>query len=90
MAPRQSRAARSADANERNLAAVPEPPAETPKPPDAKPTVTVTLVQVPYHRPEVTMPDGTVIVCLHRYLHETEKAAAACGRAIARAGKFVQ
>lgn len=94
--PRQSRAARSAQ-----LAAVPadqapkdEPkPSETPKPkpqPRPQPEVTVEAVPVTYYRPTVKLPDGTTIVCEHKYLHENEKAAASCGRRIAALGAFVK
>ncbi len=55
-----------------------------------EPVITVEAVPVPYHRPTVVLPNGETIVCQHRYLHETEKAAAACGRRIAAAGAFIK
>jgi hypothetical protein len=45
---------------------------------------------VPYYRPRVTMPDGRVIVCEHKYLHENPDRAQLCGRRIVAAGKFVK
>ncbi|HEV2372118.1 MAG TPA: hypothetical protein VGS19_08115 [Streptosporangiaceae bacterium] len=85
---RRSRAARAAEqakADQQVSAVL----SETPKP---KPTaeVTVETVQVPYFRPSVKLPDGKVVVCEHKYLHENEKAASACGRRIAAAGAFVK
>jgi hypothetical protein len=65
-------------------------PSETPKPPEAKPEITVEPVPVTYYRPTVKMADGETVVCAHKYLHETEKAAAACGRKIAALGAFVK
>jgi hypothetical protein len=66
-----------------------EPEQEQPAP-EAKPEITVEIVQVPYHRPTVVLTDGSKIVCEHPYLHEQEKAAMACGRRMAAAGAFVK
>jgi hypothetical protein len=62
-------------------------PAPDPKP---QPKITVEPVPVTYYRPTVVMPGGETIVCGHKYLHETEQTAAACGRKIAAAGAFVK
>lgn len=45
-------------------------------------------VPVIYYRPKVTLPDGTVIRCAHKYLHETPEAAQPCARRMAAAGEF--
>jgi hypothetical protein len=58
--------------------------------PQPEPEITVEPVPVTYYRPTVTMPDGTTIACQHKYLHEGEKSAAACGRRIADRGEFVK
>jgi hypothetical protein len=87
---RTNRTARSAELNERpNLAPVPDAPEPQPEP-EPKPDVTVEAVPVTYYRPTVKFPDGRVVVCEHKYLHENEKAGATCGRKIAALGKFVK
>lgn len=53
-----------------------------------EPSMTIDPEPITFYRPKVTMPDGTVIACAHRWPHEHEKAAAACGRKIARLGRF--
>jgi hypothetical protein len=53
-------------------------------------TVEVVEEKIPYYRPVVTMLDGTVIRCEHKYAHENRKMAEACGRKIAAAGEFVK
>ena len=58
------------------------------KPEEPKPEIKLDEVPVTYHRPTVTFPDGRTVVCEHKYLHETAKAAAACGRKVAALGKF--
>lgn len=55
-----------------------------------KPDIRVKKVPVYYWRPEVTLPDGEVIECQHKYLHETEDRGWWCGHRIAAAGKFVK
>ena len=55
-----------------------------------KADITVDAVAVTYYKASVTFPDGRTVECEHRYLHEQEKYAAACGRKIATNGKFVK
>lgn len=45
---------------------------------------------VTYYQPSVKLPNGTILVCQHRYLHEHEKAAQACGRRMAALGYFMK
>src|SRR5215472_13371098 len=83
----RSRTARASELNERpNLAPVPDPQPQPEPKPEPKPEVTVEAVPVTYYRPTVKFPDGSVVVCEHKYLHENEKAGAACGRKIAALG----
>jgi hypothetical protein len=83
--PRQSRASRATGQAAKPTAK----PSETPKV-QPKPEIIVEAVPVTYHRPTVKFPDGKTVICAHKYLHETEKAAAACGRKIAALGAFVK
>jgi hypothetical protein len=48
----------------------------------------VEAVPVIYYRPKVTLPDGSVIFCGHKYLHETPEAAQPCGLQMAALGEF--
>jgi hypothetical protein len=57
---------------------------------DRRPEIRVDEVPRPYWQPTVTMPDGKVIECQHKYLHETEDRAWWCGHRIAAAGRFVK
>lgn len=84
------RTARQTAAKARPLAVVTERQAPQEPTPAAKPEIKVEVVPVPYHRPTVTFPDGKTVMCRHPYLHESEKAAAACGRKIADRGEFVK
>jgi hypothetical protein len=45
----------------------------------------VAAVPITYYRPSVEVGDKS-IVCEHKFIHETEKMAMACGRMMARAG----
>jgi hypothetical protein len=53
-------------------------------------TIEIQEVKVKYFQPVVTMQDGTTISCEHKYLHENQKQAQACGRKIAANGAFVK
>jgi len=75
-------------------AAEPQPQPEITEP---EPGITVEPVPVTYYRPTVSLPAGYLgvpeartVTCEHKYLHENEKLAAACGRKMAKAGAFVK